>query len=240
MPKRITFNKRTLNKLKLNYKLGLHILIWILLTGCVSSNTHSIPISIDYQNAAKARTRLGVAYLEAGQLYKAKRNLTLAYQYAPNDMNTSLALAHYYYTVNDYPQTQHYYQTMLKKHPNDINLLNNYAALMCKIGDQKSADLYFQRLFQLTTGSEALAGFKNAALCAHKVNNAIQAKKLAAKILTLDPENNLAYQILIDIALSNKEDKRTYHLLQRYRLLHDGYLPVAYQQDYVRLSKLFD
>jgi Tfp pilus assembly protein PilF len=141
---------------------------------------------------------------------------------------------------NDFKQAQFYYLRMLKVNPNNMNLINNYAALMCKLGEHQIADVYFKRLFTLTSGVEALAGLKNAAICARMAGQTNQAQQFAAKILTIDPNSSFAYQLLIDDALTANEHKRAYRLLQRYRVIRNNNLPTSFQNEYAKLSKQFD
>ncbi|MGX9416367.1 hypothetical protein ACXJY6_12825 [Vibrio sp. RC27] len=213
------------------------IYLCFVLVGCVNSDSTGM---IDYPKAAQVRTQLGLAYLESGQLEKAKFNLILAHQYAPDDLSTNLALAHYYITLGDYPRGQYLYQSMLKLYSHDITLLTNYATLMCKLRKEDVANKYFKRVFQLASGYKILASLQNAAICARKTNHSSQARKLASKILIFDPNNHFAHKMLIELALAENKDRVAYRLMQRYRTLVDYKLPLAYEGKYHQLAKQFN
>lgn len=223
-----------------NRYLCLELIFCVWLAGCASHRDEIHSHAINHQQAANARTELGIAYLQIGQPEKAIFNLSLAYKYVPDNLTTNLALAHYYTTTSDFGQAEFHYQRMLKIHPNDVHLLNNYASLMCKTGRSSQAIALFEHLTEQTAGIASLSGLSNAALCAQQTQQFIKMRQFVVKILTIDPNNAFAHQLLVDNALSANENKRAYRLLQRYRTVNNNHLPVQYQRHYLRLSVLFN
>jgi type IV pilus assembly protein PilF len=223
-----------------NWHLWLKLILCLWLAGCAANKDALSSHSIDRQQAANARTELGIAYLQVGEPEKAILNLSLAYKYAPDDLTTNLALAHYYTTTSDFTQAEFHYLRMLKSHPNDVHLVNNYASLMCQTGRSKEAIANFEHLTSLTEGMASLSGLRNAALCALQTQQFVKMRQFAVRMLMIDPNNAFAHQLLIDRAIWTNEHKRAYRLLQRYRSVNNNHLPDHYLSNYLRLSAMFN
>ncbi|EKO3643949.1 type IV pilus biogenesis/stability protein PilW [Vibrio metschnikovii] len=174
--------------------LGLGIsVLW--LSGCVTmteqgqAELRSTPIEM-----AESRIALGLGYLEQGNRVKARQSLQKALQHAPHYYRAQLSMAHYFEIVGENETAQQLYQTALREHPRNGNVLNNYGAFLCKQGEYSRADQYFMRAVEQPYYYLIPASYENAGFCALKSGDKQKAHYYFERSLNHDP--NRARSIL--------------------------------------------
>lgn len=146
--------------------LGLGISV-LSLSGCVTmteqgqAEFRSTPIEM-----AESRIALGLGYLEQGNRVRARQSLQKALQHAPHYYRAQLSMAHYFEIVGETSAAQQLYQTALREHPRNGNVLNNYGAFLCKQGEYSRADQYFMRAVEQPYYYLIPASYENAGFCA--------------------------------------------------------------------------
>lgn len=146
--------------------LGLGISV-LSLSGCVTmteqgqAELRSTPIEM-----AESRIALGLGYLEQGNRVRARQSLQKALQHAPHYYRAQLSMAHYFEIVGETSAAQQLYQTALREHPRNGNVLNNYGAFLCKQGEYSRADQYFMRAVEQPYYYLIPASYENAGFCA--------------------------------------------------------------------------
>ena len=166
----------------------LMILIMFTLSACVTVNEKGEPeVKADPVEMVESRIALGLGYLENGNMSKARENLEKATQHAPTYYRSQLAMAHYYETVGETEAARKTYQTVLRAHPKNGNILNNYGTFLCKQGEYQKADEYFNRAIAQPYYYLVPASYENAAFCALKSGDKEQARYYFAKTLDHDP-----------------------------------------------------
>ncbi len=209
----------------------------LLIVGCSKNTLKPLP---DLREAAKARTTLGLAYLERKDFVRALRNLDIAYHYSPENLQVNMALAHYYTLLSNYKQASLYYHSMLKSYPDDFNVLNNYAVFLCRFNQFESARQYFDKALTSQTASNITATYINSGLCAQKNNNTDRARAMFNQALTREPANQTAYQGIIDISIKEQQTYDSYHLLRKYQSVTHSPLPDRYLTYFENLKQKYD
>ena len=96
------------------------------LSSCVKSN-----VTPDKDRAAYYNTQLGLAYLEKGNIVRAKEKLFLAEQFSPESATVNAALGYFFEKTDDILQAEKYYKNALHYSHGDGAQLNNYGAFLC-------------------------------------------------------------------------------------------------------------
>ena len=194
-------------------------LLWLtpLLIGCMSASSVG---EVDANDVARSRTNLGLAYLEHGQWQRARQNIEIALQAAPDNVHAHVGLAYYLQKVNEDNQAMLQYEKALSLAPNEPDLLNNYGVFLCHIGEYAKAEKAFLRAIKQKGYYKLSVSYENAGLCAIKFNHVIKAKNWFEKAVSHEPNRYLStlYLSKLDFALSEcallEARLRTFH--QRY------------------------
>jgi type IV pilus assembly protein PilF len=151
------------------------IVFCILLSGCVSSNTENVN-AIDLKHAAQVNSGLGLAYLQEGQIERAKEKLLLAQQQDPDAWSVLLSYGYFLLSVDDISGASVYYKRALELYPKKGEVLSNYGVFLCKTGRYKLAIKYLLKAAHTFNYTKVGEAYKNAALCAAKIPDKNQAK----------------------------------------------------------------
>ncbi len=82
--------------------------------GCVTVDKADEMTKEEVIRAAEARITLGLSYLNAGDMMKARENLELAVQYAPDYYRSQTSLAYYYQQVEEDDLAEKAYKRALR------------------------------------------------------------------------------------------------------------------------------
>jgi type IV pilus assembly protein PilF len=104
----------------------------LLLGGCVSSNAQKKAAM--QREAAADNVQLGVAYMNQGDLARAKEKLDRAYSQDPDNADVRSALAMLYVRMGEKDKADSEYRAALRLAPKDPNVINNYAVYLCQVG----------------------------------------------------------------------------------------------------------
>ncbi len=195
-------------------------------TGCVTVNDTTKMTKEKAIRAANARIALGLSYIETGDLIKARENLELAAQYAPDYYRTQTSLAYYYQQVDENTLAEKSYKRALRFSPKNGNVLNNYGVFLCQCGRYKEA---LQKFFQAINQPNyylTSASYENAAMCELSSGNKATAKKYFERSLDHDPSRarSILQLARLNIDEGNYEEPRylLFKLNKKY-----GYSPVS-------------
>ncbi|KJY83386.1 pilus assembly protein PilW [Vibrio galatheae] len=180
----------------------LFIIVVLILAGC------SFAPSVQHDESiqrAEARIALGVGYINKGDMTKARENLQLAYEHAPNYYRSQLSLAHYFELVGEPDSAQHLYQSALTQHPNNGDVLNNYGTFLCKQEQYTQADDYFHQAIAQPSYFLTAASYENAALCAMKAGNTLQASDYLKRALDYEPKRARSILTLAKLEIESGE-----------------------------------
>ncbi|WP_375752802.1 type IV pilus biogenesis/stability protein PilW [Vibrio sp. HN007] len=162
------------------------------LVGCVTVSEQEVNSNFDSLQAARARIVLGLSYLDAGNMVKARENLELAVKYAPDYYRSLNSIAYYYQQVGEFDLAEQAYIKALRKSSENGDLFNNYGAFLCKRGEYDKADEYFNRAIEQPHYYRVSDSYENAAVCALKKGNKRQAKHYFRRSLKHDPNSHIS------------------------------------------------
>lgn len=130
--------------------------------GCVS--TQSGP-KVSDKDAASANVKLGVAYMQQGQLALAKDKLERAEKQDPRNVEVHTALAFLYERLNNPKQAESHYRTAGRLAPDSAEVANNYAVFLCRNGKIDPAIAMFEKAARNPLYVTPWAALTNAAVC---------------------------------------------------------------------------
>ncbi|WP_153447638.1 type IV pilus biogenesis/stability protein PilW [Vibrio algicola] len=196
------------------------------LTGCVTVTDNPKMGKFDNIKASEGRISLGLGYLEDNHMVKARENLEMAVQYAPTYYRALNSLAYYYQRVGEPELAEDAYEKALKSSPKNGDVLNNYGAFLCRQGDYKKADEYFNRAIEQPYYYLVAASYENAGLCALKSGDKDKASNYFSRALAHDPDRAKSALHLTELEIEKGEFSdarlRLFKFNKRY-----GYHPVS-------------
>jgi len=171
-----------------------------LVSGCVTqqyvigSDNQVKERLINKREAAMARLKLALEYLQLGQTEQAKLNLERALSIDSSMDGILASFAYFYQKVGENDRAAQYYQDALSQFPDNANTRNSYGAFLCGLKHFDDANAQFVEAIN-TEGNSALANsYENAGLCALRDNNWSRAIGHLTKVLGY--EHNRARSIL--------------------------------------------
>lgn len=157
-----------------------------LLMGCQHSDTNEN--TIDKQQAAEIRLTLGMAYLSIGDLQLAQLNIERAVNYAPQDYRTQLGMALYLQGIGENESADERYQKALHLAPDNGDVLNNYGAFLCSLGQYDAALNYFESAAKTDSLKYVANSLENSGYCLFQAGQVAEAQKKLSRALKQAPE----------------------------------------------------
>lgn len=207
---------------------------WVLLTasvvlvGCqtttrtkVSASTNDgIEVSknkYDATKAAQQRLALGLKYIEAGYMERAKQNLVKAYEHDPDMPDVLYGLGYYYQAVYEYDKADRYYQLALDESPRNPDYLNAYGAFLCESKKEyaKGVDYFLKAISQpdYTSVGEA---YENAGFCSLNGGQLIKSEEYFEKALSFNPNLTKSLYGLASVHFAKENHKRASDYIYRF------------------------
>ncbi len=92
------------------------------------------------------RLQLGMAYLAAGNLDTARQNLSMVVKATPDDYRAQLGMAQYEQRIGETAAVENRYRLALKPLPQNSEVMKNYGAFLCGLGQIYRRNSSFPRL----------------------------------------------------------------------------------------------
>ncbi|KTD17177.1 fimbrial biogenesis and twitching motility protein PilF [Legionella jordanis] len=168
------------------------------------------------QVAAAYNSQLGMAYLQQGDIPRAKRKLLTALDLNPGSSDVNASMAYFLEKTGDSKGAKTYYQRALSLSAHSGAQLNNYGAFLCRQGDYRNAERLFLKAVQDIHYINTAAAYENAGLCAAAIPDYKKAKQYFLKALTQDQKRKQSLLELVNIELKQKKPKLALLHLQNY------------------------
>ncbi len=165
--------------------------------------------------AAEINTRLGVGYLERGDVQLAMEKLLKAVEQDPSHAPAHLALGMIYERIGDSRRAVEHVQRAVRLAPGDGAAHNSLATLYCRFGRFKDADREFQLALEdpfYRTPDLVLA---NAGACAKRAGDMESAERYLRSALDIDPRSPVALYHLADLSYQQGDAFRARAFIQR-------------------------
>lgn len=156
------------------------------LAGCVGYSSGDN--TIDKSKAAQARLALGMAYFREGDMQAARVNLERAVRYAPADYRTQLGMALYQQNIGENDSADSRFNQALVLAPDNGDVLNNYGAFLCSLGQYELAQSYFDKAIKLKNSEKIADSLENSGYCLLKAGQSERAILTLGRALKQDPQ----------------------------------------------------
>ena len=151
------------------------IISCLLLSACSTIDTNSVK----QKQAAGFNTKLGLAYLQQGDIPRAKSKMLLALQEDSDNPIVLDAMGYFLEKTGDIKRAEQYYLRAIALAPNMGATQNNYGTYLCRHKRYQDAIDHFLLATQDPHYLHVANAYENAGVCALKIPN----KKLANKYL---------------------------------------------------------
>jgi type IV pilus assembly protein PilF len=165
---------------------------------------------------AEINTRLGIGYLERGQLQIAMEKLQLALQHDSDHVPAHLTLALIYEEIGDHRNAQRHYRHAARLAPNDGGTQNAYAVFLCRQGEYSEAERRFISATNDPFYATPEVAWANAGACARRNGRLDRADEFLRQALEIDPEYPEPLFHLAEIYYQQGEAFRARAFLQRF------------------------
>lgn len=175
------------------------VLFALPLAACVSNNGGRNAKSP--HDAADANMKLGVAYMQQGNLALAKEKLERAEKQDPRNAELQTSLAYLYERVNMPEKADVHYQNALRLEPNNSQTSNNYAVYLCNHDKVDQALKRFEVAARDPLYSTPWAAWANAGVCLRSAKRGLEANKYLEQAIAVRPNYGQAVMELGDLQL---------------------------------------
>lgn len=163
---------------------------WLLLPllalgACVTTTDRSA--SYDPVGAAQDNVRLGAHYLQLGDYQTAKDKLAKAEQQDPKNPEVFRVQAVLYELLNQPNEAGRNYQKAMTLAPNSAELVNTYAAFLCKQGQVDRALPMFEKVMADKLYPQPWVAATNAAVCLRGEKRNADAQRYLERAVALGP-----------------------------------------------------
>lgn len=203
----------------MRWKLLLLLSVLLALGGCVTETTGTrLPDGSD-KEAARANLDAGVGYLRQGDLPQAQIKLEKAIKQNPQLSEAYTALGIVFERMGDIEGAEKNLRRSVKLSPNDPDVLNAYAAFLCRLpGRREEALKQFDRALSIPPSQKytnKAVLYANAGVCAKPMDMA-RAEEYLRQALRFDPAYSFALLQIADVAYQRGNGLQARAFLERY------------------------
>lgn len=175
------------------------------------------------KEAAYYNIQLALAYLQQGNIPRAKSKLLTALDLSPNSPETLMAMAYFLEKTHDKKEASAYYKKALSLSPDNGTYLNNYGTFLCRKASYVKAEQYFLKAVKDSHYLYTAEAYENAGLCTAAIPDYVKAKKYFLEALAHDPRRKKSLYELVSIDLRQKNPELALDHLKQYHKLtrHD-------------------
>ena len=191
------------------------LLVIIILSACTTETTTTSTTKKDLQKASQINVKLGIKYLQQGDVPLAKQKLLLAEQQA-SSAEVYRAFAYYYEKTGSMQQADNYYQKAINKAPADGAGHNNYGVFLCRQKHYQQAEQQFLAAIHNPHYINTANAYENAGLCALLIPNNTKAIAYFQEALQQNPNMPTSLQQLVHLSYVQQQYQQANLYLQRY------------------------
>lgn len=183
-------------------------------SACTSTNQ---PLSKPQpERASDINLELGIDYFRKGNLPAAKDKLDRAIEQNPRNAKAQAAAGLLYDRLNDPKKSDSHFEKAISLDPQNPEILNNYAVILCKRGKADEGEKYFVRAAGNPLYRTPEVAYLNAGSCARGAGDLKSAEAHFRKALSLKPRFTQALYEMADIEYQQKNYLSARGFLERY------------------------
>lgn len=196
------------------------IIVGILILNLAACSIFSRPkIPATGLQAADTNVQLGLAYLQSGDVQRAKQKLLLAEQQAPASTESQGAMGYFLESTGNLSQAEAYYRRAVTLNPKSGAAQNNFGTFLCRRGRYTEADQHFLLALQDPSYLNTAQVYENAGLCAMQGRDTNKAMGYFTQAITQDPKRAISWLELGRINYQQKNYSQAQQYLDRYMQL---------------------
>ncbi len=207
----------------MNRRAGLMIMFisGLMLTGCAATpdpgpTTRAGMDRVSPVRVAEINTRLGIGYLERGELQVAMEKLQTALRHDSAHVPALVALAMIYEEVGDRSRAERHFRQAIGYAPDDGATLNSYGVFLCRQESYAEAESFFQQAMRDPFYATPEVALLNAGACARRSGELERAEEHLRQALEVDAELPGALYHLAQLYYMRDEAFRARAFLQRF------------------------
>ena len=185
----------------------------ICLAACVQ--TGDTRFQVDMQEAARLNTRLGMNYMQQGNLELALSKLQKALQQDDKQAETHWGLALVHARFKEHAKSEDYFKRALKLAPQDPNILASYGQYRCSRDDLAGAIASFDKALALPRYLTPEVALTSAGACYRQHDQRLLAEQKIRRALDYNPRYPRALMQLADMSYEAGDYLRSRAFLQR-------------------------
>ncbi len=171
---------------------------------------------VDLAKASKYNVQLGIAYLQRGQIQRAKSKLLLAQKQQPDSATVRSALGYFYEATGEQKLAEQSYKASVDMAPHSGNMLNNYGAFLCREKKYKDAERYFMKAVKQESYVHTAEAYENAGLCALLEPDVKTAQRYFSKALMYNPKRTTSLYEMAAILHNDGQNKQAAQYLKQF------------------------
>jgi len=150
-------------------RLFLLVLVAALLAACASTPESGMTQS-RREKASRINTQLAMAYLQKGELERARDKVNKAINQNPDYADAHMVSGVLHERLEDPDKAREEYERAMELEPKDPTLLNNYGRFLCEHGEYDKAIDHFQKAAANRLYKKPELALSNAGICAERQN----------------------------------------------------------------------
>ena len=190
------------------------------LVACATTSDEPVPRGgldrVSPVRAAEVNTRLGIGYLDRGQMELAMEKLQTALDHDSQHVPAHVTLAMIYERIGDERRARQHYRQASRLAPADGGTQNSYAVFLCRQGEFDQAEEHFMRAVRDPFYNTPAVAWANSGACARSAGDLDRAQQHLRQALELDPGFPDALYNLAEVYYQQGEAFRARAFLQRY------------------------
>ncbi len=191
------------------------MLLVLFVAGCAANKEQ-----IEKDNRiAETQVRLGIGYMQKGDLKYALEKLDRALEVAPNFAPAHNAMALLMIRLARYDEADIHYKRAVALQPEDGVVLNNYGAFLCDHNRYPEAYEKFEKAAKQPLYKTPALAYENAGLCAVREGNLDKAEQSFRQALKVDGSLTVSMINLARIGLQKKNYLLGRAFIQRFEAL---------------------
>jgi type IV pilus assembly protein PilF len=167
------------------------VLLMLNLTACSIFSGPKVPGA--GSPVPNTNVQLGLAYLQSGDVQRAKQKLLLAEQQAPQSTESQGAMGYFLESTGNVSEAEVYYRKAIALNLKSGAAQNNYGTFLCRRGRYAEADQHFLLALQDPSYLNTAQVYENAGLCAMRIPDTGKAMGYFTQAITQDPRRATAW-----------------------------------------------
>ncbi|MCX8956779.1 type IV pilus biogenesis/stability protein PilW [Erwinia psidii] len=188
---------------------GFPVWLVLLLSACGTSSQNN--------ELALTRLQLGLEYLARDRLEPARRNLEQAVRLIPDDYRSHLAMARYQQRLGHQDMARRHYQRALRLAGDNRDVINNYGAFLCGLGQYDAAQLQFSKAADSSENHNRADAIENAGYCYIRAGEKHKAEAALAEATRNDAQKGKVLLAEAERRFGNNERDASRLLLDIYQ-----------------------